>query len=65
MLTFKGFTVLLIISGTPSSPPTVVRTFNEADSFEQCRAKAQDIEADAIWKRPIKALCYPTSLIAR
>ena len=65
MLTYKAFTILLILFGAPDATPTVVRTFNEADSFQECSAKAQDIAADEIWKHPVGAVCIPTSLLVR
>ena len=64
MLTYKAFTILLILFGAPDATPTVVRTFNEADSFEACSKKAQDIAADAIWKHPVGAVCIPSTLLA-
>ncbi len=65
MLTYKAFTILLVLFGAPNSTPTVVRTFNEADSFEECNAKAQDIAADDIWKHPVGAVCIQTRLLNR
>jgi len=65
MLTFKAFTILLILFGAPNTTPTVVRTFNEADSLEECSTRATEIAADAIWKHPIGAVCVPISLLTR
>jgi len=65
MLTYKAFTILLILFGAPGTVPTVVRTLNEAETFEECNAKAQGIAADDVWKHPVGAVCIPTSLLAR
>ncbi len=63
MLTIEAFTILLILSGTPSEPPAVLRTLHNENTLEQCRKKAQEIEADTLWKHPIRAICYPTNLL--
>lgn len=65
MLTFKAFTILLVLFGAENTTPTVVRTFNEADRLEECNTKATKIAADAIWKHPVGAVCVPTSLLTR
>ena len=61
MVPFKVFTILLLLSGPPGEPPTVVRTVGDADTLAECCVLAKQAEAIVIRSNlPVKAVCART-----
>lgn len=65
MPTSYAFTVLLIMSGHTGETPVVTPTTSGADTIEECRDMAREVDRMATKDLPIRGLCYPTPLWPR